>query len=111
MNSAKNAKTILITSCTPREGKSWVSANMAAAFAQTNKRVLLVDSDMRKGRAHKIFKVSNQDGLSNYLYAMTEDKKKDIKLGKKYIQETRNTKFTYFNKWNNTTKPIRIIRI
>lgn len=89
MNSAKNAQTILITSCTPREGKSWVSANIATAFAETDQKVLLIDSDMRKGRAHKIFKVSNQDGLSNYLYALTGDSKKDIKLGKNYIQETK----------------------
>lgn len=88
MNSAKNAKTILITSCTPREGKSWVSANIATAFAETNKKVLLIDADMRKGRAHKIFKVSNAEGLSNYLYEMTGDKKEDIVLGKKYIKET-----------------------
>ncbi len=89
MNSAKNAQTILITSCTPREGKSWVSANIATAFAETDKKVLLIDSDMRKGRAHKIFKVSNYEGLSNYLYAMTGKAKKDIKLGKQYIQETK----------------------
>lgn len=89
MNSAKNAKTILITSCTPQEGKSWVSANIANAFAETDKKVLLIDSDMRKGRAHKIFKVSNTQGLSNYLYAMTEDRKENIKLAKKYIRETK----------------------
>lgn len=89
MNSAKNAQTILITSCTPREGKSWVSANIATAFAETDKKVLLIDSDMRKGRAHKIFKVSNDEGLSNYLYAMTGNHKKDVKLGKQYIQETK----------------------
>ena len=88
MNSAKNAKTILITSCTPREGKSWVSANIATAFAETDKKVLLMDADMRKGRAHKIFKVANTEGLSNYLYEMTGDKKEDILLGKKYIKET-----------------------
>ncbi len=89
MNSTKNAKTILITSCTPKEGKSWVSANTAVSFADTNKKVLLIDCDMRKGRAHKIFKVSNQEGLSNYLFAMTGDVKKDFKLAKDYIKETK----------------------
>lgn len=88
MNATKNAKTILITSCTPREGKSWVSANIATAFAETDKKVLLIDADMRKGRAHKIFKVKNTEGLSNYLYAITGEMEKDIKLGKKYIKET-----------------------
>ena len=88
MNSIKNAKTILITSCTPRDGKSWVSANMAVSFAETDKKVLLVDADMRKGRANKIFKVDNQQGLSDYLYNMVGDIKKDLINAKNYIQET-----------------------
>lgn len=88
MNSTQKAKTILITSCTPKEGKSWVSANIATAFADTNQKVLLIDADMRKGRANKIFKVDSTEGLSNYLYNITGDVKKDIELGKKYIKET-----------------------
>lgn len=88
MNAVKGSKAILITSCMPREGKSWVSTNIAVAFAETNKKVLLVDCDMRKGRLHKIFKLSNEEGLSNYLYAMTGDMKKDVKLAKQYIKET-----------------------
>lgn len=58
-------KTILITSSIPGEGKSFISANLAISFTQTGKRVLIVDCDMRKGRQHKIFKVSNTKGLSN----------------------------------------------
>ena len=88
MNAVKGSKAILITSCMPREGKSWVSTNIAVSFAETNKKVLLVDCDMRKGRLHKIFKLSNEEGLSNYLYAMTGDMKKDVKLAKQYIKET-----------------------
>lgn len=88
MNSTQNAKTILITSCTPKEGKSWISANIAVSFAETNKKVLLVDADMRKGRANKIFNVDNEEGLSNFLYHITGDVKKDIELGRKYIKET-----------------------
>lgn len=88
MNSAKEAKTVLVTSCTPREGKSWVSGNLATSFAKVNKKVLLVDADMRKGRAHKIFKVDNTQGLSNYLHDMSGRPEEDISLMKKYIQET-----------------------
>lgn len=88
MNSTKKAKTILITSCTPREGKSWVSANIAASFAETNKKVLLIDADMRKGRANKIFGIDNTEGLSNYLYSITGNIKEDIELGRRYIKET-----------------------
>ena len=88
MNSTRKGKTILITSCTPQDGKSWISSNIAVAFAQTNKRVLLIDSDMRKGRVNKIFNTSNEEGLSNYLYFITGDRKRDIQLAKKYIKET-----------------------
>lgn len=63
----KELKTLLITSSIPSEGKSFVSANLATAFCQTGKNVLLVDCDMRKGRQHKIFNVSNARGLSNLL--------------------------------------------
>lgn len=60
-------KTLLITSSVPGEGKSFVSSNLATAFAQAGKKVLLIDCDMRKGRLHKIFSISNEKGLSNLL--------------------------------------------
>ena len=60
-------KTILVTSTLPSEGKSFISANLAISFAQAGKRVLLVDCDLRKGRQHRIFHVSNKKGLSNLL--------------------------------------------
>lgn len=63
----KSLKSILITSSIPGEGKSFISTNLATAFAQTGRNVLIVDCDMRKGRQHKIFNVSNLKGLSNLL--------------------------------------------
>lgn len=63
----RELKSILITSSIPGEGKSFISANLATAFCQTGKNVLIVDCDMRKGRQHKIFNVSNSKGLSNLL--------------------------------------------
>ena len=60
-------KTILVTSTLPSEGKSFVSANLAISFAQAGKKVLLVDCDLRKGRQHRIFHISNKKGLSNLL--------------------------------------------
>lgn len=89
MNTTKNSKTILVTSTFPGEGKSWVSANLAAAFAQTGKKVILIDSDMRKGRQYSILEVSPTPGLSNYLSGVNvveNDKKK--KNLKEYIQKT-----------------------
>ncbi len=59
-------KKILITSSIPGEGKSFVSANLAASFAQNNKRVILLDCDLRKGVVHKRFGLENK-GLSNLI--------------------------------------------
>lgn len=63
----KNLKTILVTSTNASEGKSFVSANLAISFAQADKRVLLVDCDLRKGRVHRLFGLHNKNGLSNLL--------------------------------------------
>lgn len=73
MNIGKNMKTLLITSTMPGEGKSWTSSNLAVAFAQSNKKVLLIDSDMRKGKQYKIFRISPVPGLSNYLSRLDEE--------------------------------------
>lgn len=64
-----DAKVILVTSSIPGEGKSFISSNLAVAFAQSGERTVLVDSDLRLGRIHKIFDVSNKNGLSNLLAA------------------------------------------
>lgn len=61
------SKVLLVTSSVPGEGKSFISSNLAAAFAQTGETTLLIDSDLRLGRVHKIFGVSNKKGLSNLL--------------------------------------------
>ena len=62
-----NLKTVLVTSTNAGEGKSFVSANLAISFAQAEKKVLLIDCDLRKGRVHRLFDVPNTDGLSNLL--------------------------------------------
>ncbi|MCU9612335.1 CpsD/CapB family tyrosine-protein kinase [Caldibacillus lycopersici] len=60
-------RSITITSPNSGEGKSTVSSNLAVVFAQLGKKVLLVDSDMRKPVQHKIFRLSNAIGMSNVL--------------------------------------------
>lgn len=63
----EESKVILITSSIPGEGKSFISSNLATAFAQTGESTLLIDCDLRLGRVHKIFGISNNKGLSNLL--------------------------------------------
>lgn len=60
-------ETILITSTNASEGKSFISSNLAVSFAQADKQVLLVDCDLRKGRLHRIFGITNTAGLSDLL--------------------------------------------
>ena len=69
----KTIRTMLITSSIPGEGKSFISTNLGISFAQSNKRVLIIDADMRKGRLHKIFKVNNTRGYSNLLLDSPEN--------------------------------------
>ncbi len=68
----KKVHSILITSSIPGEGKSFISTNLATAFAQNGSKVLLMDCDMRKGRLHKIFNIENDLGLSNLLLENVE---------------------------------------
>lgn len=85
----KNKNTILITSANQQEGKSWIANNLAVALAQTNKRVILVDTDLRKNSdKSEIFKIKNQEGLSDFIKEVSEDKLENLKISTKYIQET-----------------------
>ena len=59
--------TIVIVSAGAGEGKSTTTINLATVFAQAGNRVLIVDSDLRRPTLHKLFKVSNNLGLTNYL--------------------------------------------
>lgn len=60
-------KTIVITSTQPGEGKSTVISNLALTMAQSGKKVLLIDCDLRKPTIHKKLGVSNQAGLTTIL--------------------------------------------
>ncbi len=60
-------KLLLITSSFAAEGKSTCAANLAISFAQRSARVLLVDTDLRKGTLHMKFRLSNRAGLSTLL--------------------------------------------
>lgn len=83
----KEMKIIINTSPEAGDGKSFVTANLALAYAQEDKKVLLIDADLRRGKQHEIFSVMNltSGGYSN----MMLNYKDDIEV-EKYIQKTAN---------------------
>ncbi len=58
--------TIHVTSSTPSEGKTTVSVNIAGSFAQTNRRTVIIDCDLRKPRMHKVFAGQRYPGFTDY---------------------------------------------
>ena len=65
-------KALLVTSPVSCDGKSTISYNLAVAFAQDNARVLLIDGDMRNAELHRLFGVSNEQGLSHALVSQAK---------------------------------------
>ena len=61
----KPPKVILVTSSVPEEGKSTVTANLAAAISQLGRSVLLVDADLRRSSQHHLWGVDNHKGLKD----------------------------------------------
>lgn len=64
---SKQGKIIVISGESPGIGKSFISSNLAETFSQLNKKVLIIDGDMRRGELHKIFTISQSNGLGDYL--------------------------------------------
>ena len=78
----KEYKTLVVTSANPGEGKTTVSSNLALVLSQGEKKILLIDCDMRRPSIHKRFRVTNTHGIT------------DLLLGKKSIDSV-------INKFNN----------
>lgn len=72
----KEIKRILVTSAEPGEGKSITSGNLALAFAHDEKKVILIDCDLRRPSLHKKFRISNNKGLSDAI--INKDKLSDF---------------------------------
>ncbi|MEM8827744.1 MAG: polysaccharide biosynthesis tyrosine autokinase [Cyanobacteria bacterium P01_G01_bin.19] len=67
LTSGKPPKVILVTSSVPEEGKSTVTANLAAAIAQLGREVLLIDADLRRSSQHRLWGTSNKKGLKDII--------------------------------------------
>ncbi|MNC06294.1 Tyrosine-protein kinase wzc [compost metagenome] len=63
---------LMLTGVSPSIGKTFVCANLAAVISQTNKRVLLIDCDMRKGYTHELLGTTNNNGLAEVLTGQAE---------------------------------------
>jgi len=72
LSADKELKVIVITSSVPKEGKSTVAANLAITMAQMERKILLVDADMRRPVQHKIWELINNEGLSNLIVGQAE---------------------------------------
>lgn len=85
-NQEKNI--ILITSPKGKEGKSYITANIAISFAEVGKKVIIIDSDMISGRQSKIFNIPNNLGFSNYLSSLDSNGMEIKLLTNNFINET-----------------------
>lgn len=63
---------LMISGASPNAGKTFISSNLAAVIANAGKRVLFIDTDMRKGYTHKLFNIDNNNGLSDFLSGKTD---------------------------------------
>lgn len=80
-NLDKALRSLLVTSASAEEGKSTTLANLAVTIAQSGKRVILVDADLRRPTLHQIFGLKNNAGLTD----MVRD---DAALANPPLQET-----------------------
>ena len=99
----QQSKVLLITSSIPREGKSFISSNLALTFAGVDETVLLIDTDLRLGRLHEIFGISNKKGFSDLL--ICDNKKEMLDC----IQETKYPNLYIISRGNVPPNPSELL--
>ena len=102
----KDVKIIINTSPEAADGKSFISANLALAYAQEDKKVLLIDADLRRGTQSEIFGINNSatGGYSNLIL----NYKENIKLDK-YIQKTAYTNLELLTTGPMPPNPVELL--
>ena len=94
-------KILLVTSPAKHEGKTFVSVNLAGSFAQSGKRTLLIDCDLRIPRIHKVMNVNKKPGLADYL---TNKAKLD-----EVIRNTKASNLSYMTAGTISSNPAEIL--
>jgi len=84
----QRAKVILITGESPGVGKSFISSNLTEVFAQLDKKVLIIDADMRLGELHRMFNMSQDNGLADYLSLRNLSQDNDISQQNDIVQSS-----------------------
>lgn len=102
----KDIKVILVTSAEAGDGKSFISANLAGAYSQENKNVLIIDADLRRGRQHQIFNINNftNMGYSNLIL----NYKENTRIGR-YIINTENNNINLLPTGPTPPNPIELL--
>lgn len=108
-NKNVSSKNILITSSNAQDGKSYITANLAIMFAKANKKVIIIDADMRRGRQNKIFNVSNSQGLANCLLEMKSDHRMNVNQVAKYIKTTKVPNLHILTSGDRPTNPAELL--
>ena len=103
-NINNEVKTILVTSPNSGDGKSFISSNLAYSFAIENKKVLLIDCDLRKGKLNERFELDNKKGYSNLIL----DYKDKIRLGN-YIKKTQYENLDVLTNGVNPPNPLELL--
>ena len=102
----ERARVVLISGESPGVGKSFISANLAEVFGQLDKKVLVVDADMRLGEMHKLFNMDQDNGLADYLSIQQNEMTETYQGMEDFIHPTKMDNIDFMprgQKTNNST--------
>lgn len=95
---------LMISGASPNAGKTFVSSNLAIVIAQTGKKLLFIDADMRKGYTHKLFDASLGNGLSDVLSGKISNEK-----AVQSLRTADNVDFDFISRGNKPPNPAELL--